>query len=73
LAHDPSSFQDPEEEPNDNSLVDDWLRKHFYQISSRHLFSTRITLLIDIISGKRANGISLKQRTERALANFIFY
>ena len=73
LAHDPSSFQVPKKEPNDNSLVDDWLRKHFYQISFRHLFSTRITLLIDIISGKRASGISLRQRAERAKANFKFY
>jgi len=73
MGHEPSSFRVPEGAPKANLQVDGWLRKNFYRISYRHIFSTRITLIVDIISGNRARGISLKQRTKKASANFDFY
>jgi len=73
LSHDPASFSVPDYAPKINPQVDEWLKKHFYRVAFRHLFSTRITLLLDLISGKRARAISLKQRTTKASANFIHH
>lgn len=73
LGHEPTTFFVPESEPKINLQVEDWLKKKFYGISIRHVISTRITVLVDVISGKRAKAISLKNRTRNAVANFNYF
>lgn len=46
--------------------VDDWLMKEFYQIKTRHVFSTRITRLIDFFFCRVLRSTSLTVRWKRA-------
>ena len=73
LNHVPASFKVPENAPSYNQNVDQWLKKHFYGIAFRHLFSTRITHLFDLISGKHARSFSLRDRSNRASLNFNYF
>lgn len=73
MDHQPSTFSLPRDYPRGNSQAEEWISKYFYRIKLRHLVSTRITQLMDLITGKRAKAISLNLRTNNALANFIFY
>lgn len=73
LSHVPAPFEAPECTPRYNENVDEWLKKHFYGIKFRHLLSTRITKLFDLVTGKQARAISLKERSNRAAENFNFF
>lgn len=73
LNHVPASFKVPQYAPSFNQNVDQWLKKHFYGIAFRHLFSTRITHFFDLISGKHARSFSLKNRFNRAAENFKYF
>lgn len=52
--------------PNLVKEIDHWLRRNFYQISTRHIVSTRITRLIDFFSCQVRKSISLTSRWETA-------
>jgi hypothetical protein len=49
-----------------NQLADAWLKEFFYEIRGRHLFSTRIRLLVDFFSRRRFHQ-GLLRRIEWAL------
>lgn len=53
------AFSAPETSPNKNLEVENWLRNSFYVIRFRHLFSTRVTSLIDLITMRKFRGKSL--------------
>jgi hypothetical protein len=44
------AFSPPESSPTRNPEVENWLRNDFYVIKFRHLLSTRVTSLIDIVT-----------------------
>ena len=46
--------------------IDEWLRLNFYQISKRHMVSTKLTRLIDFFSCRVHKSITLTSRWERA-------
>lgn len=46
----------------ENHFVDGWLKKNFYKIRYRHLFSTVATQLLDIISVNRKKVTNLRSR-----------
>jgi len=73
LSHVPASFKVPECAPSFNQNVDEWLKRHFYGIAFRHLFSTRITQFFDLVSGKHGRASSLKERTNCAAENFTYF
>lgn len=50
------------EQPFLNSNVEDWIKRHFYKISFRHIFSTRLTLLLDFLGFHRKKVLSLHER-----------
>ena len=56
--------------PNPVKEIDGWLREYFYQISNRHVVSTRITRLIDFFFCRVRKSISLATRWERARIEF---
>lgn len=51
-------------EPEEGRVVDDWLSNYFYQIRLRHIFTTKITIFLDLVmSAKRRKfADSLKTR-----------
>jgi hypothetical protein len=53
------SFSTPESSPKRNTEVENWLRNDFYAIKFRHLLSTRVTSLIDIVTRRQFRGKSL--------------
>jgi hypothetical protein len=60
-SHSPTSRK-----PNSVKEIDAWLREYFYQISTRHVVSTKITRLVDFFSCQVLKSISLAKRWERA-------
>jgi len=42
------TFLEQHRQPSPSSEIDQWLERHFFRISRRHLISTRITQLIDL-------------------------
>ena len=53
------TFSTPESSPKRNPEVENWLRNDFYAIKFRHLLSTKITSLIDIVTMGKFRGKSL--------------
>lgn len=62
-------FDLPKTVPNDNSILDQWLKTKFYKISIRHILTTRITHFFDFISGRRNRTESLVSRWKNARKN----
>lgn len=60
------TFFIPDSQPMCNHLVEEWLRINFYRIKARHLFSTKVTFLMDRISNRRKKFKSLKSSWESA-------
>lgn len=73
MNQDTASFVATDCVPRTNSQVDGWLKKNFYRISFRHLISTRITFVLDLVFCRAKRAISLKQRSNRASLNFLHY
>jgi hypothetical protein len=63
------TFQYVQGAPTISKASDDWLRKNFYKISLRHLFTTRITLIRDNMTAKRVPLRPLRERWEKAEFN----
>jgi hypothetical protein len=59
LRADTGTFSTPEHSPKRNLEVENWFRNDFYAIKFRHLLSTRITSLIDIVMMRKFRGKSL--------------
>jgi hypothetical protein len=59
LRVNPGTFTAPKTSPKRNLEVENWLRTNFYKIEPRHLFSTRVTSLIDIVTMRKFRGKSL--------------
>ena len=70
LDHAPAFFVKTDLVPKLNSTLDKWLRKKFYRIGFRHLFSTRITHLIDMLLRRSVSSESLEARWTNAVMNF---
>jgi hypothetical protein len=70
LDHTPAFFVHTDLVPQINSALDDWLRKKFYRISFRHLFSTRITQVIDLLLRRSDSSETLEVRWTNAVKNF---
>jgi hypothetical protein len=47
------NFSTPVNIPRQEPTVDIWLQKKFFRIRNRHLFSTRFTLIVDLIMASR--------------------
>ena len=62
-------FADTKKAPAISKASDDWLRKNFYKISLRHLFTTRITLIRDNMNAKRVPLRPLRERWDKAEFN----
>ena len=65
------TFNTPKKEPMDNPDLDAWLKNSFYQISGRHILTTRITYLIDLITLRRFQAHRLSTRWKNARKNLI--
>jgi hypothetical protein len=66
IAMNTGAFLSPDLQPSNNLQVEEWLRANFYRISSRHLISTRVTLILDRIWNKSEKFKSLKSSWESA-------
>ncbi len=60
------SYSASARKPDTVKEVDDWLMKEFYQIKTRHVFSTRITRFIDFFFCRMLRSTRLTVRWERA-------
>jgi hypothetical protein len=49
-----------------NPKLDEWLKDNFYRIRIRHLLTTRITLLIDLLTRKKTAEETLISRWDSA-------
>ena len=65
------SFDSPKAAPFENPSLDSWLMSKFYKISIRHIFTTRITYFLDLITGKRKRTHDLVSRWKNARKNLI--
>ncbi len=55
--------------PKCNSFVDRWIRDEYFGISIRHIFTTKITLILDRLYRSSARG-PLARRVQEATVNF---
>jgi len=65
------SFNSPKALPFENPSLDSWLRRKFYKISIRHIFTTQITYFLDLITGKRKRSNDLVSRWKNARKNLV--
>jgi hypothetical protein len=63
------SFDSPRAAPFENPDLDLWLKRRFYKISIRHIFTTQITYLLDLITGRSRRSDDLTSRWENASKN----
>lgn len=69
LDHTPAIYLQTDLVPRRNLALDEWLKRKFYRISFRHLFSTRITHLIDLSFRRSVSSKSLEVRWSEAIKN----
>lgn len=63
-------YQPTSSAPMANPDLDYWLKENFYRIRFRHLFTTQITLLIDLFTRKKNVEDTLISRWDRAAIKF---
>ena len=63
------SFDSPKAVPFENPSLDSWLKREFYKISIRHIFTTQITYFLDLTTGRRKRSKDLVIRWENARKN----
>jgi hypothetical protein len=63
------SFGIPTHDPSENPILDLWLKNKFYKISIRHILTTRITNLLDLIAMRKTRVVRLATRWENARKN----
>lgn len=55
MHNETGKFEDVNVEPISSNILSDWLRLNFFKISNRHLLSTKLTRLLDIVIRNNIN------------------